>query len=84
MKSNDGLKYAIFHFIVRSNKNSFLSQFTFSFYQIQDVDDPVPDNNQTGSSTSLSALDAQQKPSLCRNLEPVADMVFIKLAGHLW
>ncbi|CAN6570354.1 unnamed protein product [Malus baccata var. baccata] len=41
---------------------------------IQDVDDPVPDNNQTGSSTSLSALDVQQKPSLCRNLEPVADM----------
>ncbi|RXH68793.1 hypothetical protein DVH24_031126 [Malus domestica] len=41
---------------------------------IQDVDDPVPDNNQTGSSTSLSALDVQQKPSLCQNLEPVADM----------
>lgn len=54
------------------------------FFQIQDADEPLPDNIPMGTSNSLSALDAQQKQSQCHNLDAVADTVFISLVGYLW
>lgn len=45
------------------------------FYQIQDIDETVSDSSQTGSSSSLSALDVNEKQLKCPNLPDIADTV---------
>ena len=48
-----------------------------SFCQIQDVDDPLTDSTQGGSSNSLSALDVPEKQLRFQYSFQVADLVYI-------